>query len=360
MRFVPLGGYLGAGKTTAMLKAASYLEQTGERVAVITNDQGTDLIDTQLARKSTTSVSEVTGGCFCCRFEDLTDSIISLRKRSDPTVILAEAVGSCTDLQSTVVRPLRKYYGAEIDIAPLTVLLDPARYRSFALQLDTDETDLAYLYRQQLEEADILALNKLDLLEPNETVKISDHIQQRFPHAHFISVSALKGTGLDKLVALWTVGASSPERRINIDYVRYGAAEAELAWTNQIFQLATRGHGKFVPVEWVDSFLASLGRACRTRQCAVGHVKVRVSTPEGATKASLANDEEGPTFDEQHWIETDRATVTINARLRCAPTDLELMLEDAMAAACAPLGVEAQKSTGTIFSPGPPIPVHRL
>jgi Ni2+-binding GTPase involved in maturation of urease and hydrogenase len=362
MRFVPLGGYLGAGKTTTMLKAAGCLQLTGERVAVITNDQGTDLIDTQMARQQIATVGEVTGGCFCCRFEELADTIIRLRKESDPTVILAEAVGSCTDLQSTVVRPLRRYYGDAIDVSPLTVLVDPARYNSFARQWHADaiETNLAYLYRHQLDEADILALNKLDLLGSDETDRISEDMQQRFPHAHVVAVSAFKSIGLHELIRLWTGLESSPERRIDIDYVRYGTAEVELAWTNQVFELASDGHGKFVAVQWVDAFLASLAGACRFRQCAVGHIKVRVWTLAGTTKASLASDEGPPTFDEQHWIETDRATVTVNARVRCAPKDLEQLLGGAVAAASEPLGVRAEGNTGSVFSPGWPVPVHRL
>ena len=44
-RFVALSGFLGAGKTTTLITAAKLLEKTGRQVAVVTNDQGTDLID---------------------------------------------------------------------------------------------------------------------------------------------------------------------------------------------------------------------------------------------------------------------------------------------------------------------------
>ena len=66
MRVVLVGGFLGAGKTTTMLAAARLLEARGERVAVITNDQGTDLVDTRLAQlvgERECRVAEVTGGC---------------------------------------------------------------------------------------------------------------------------------------------------------------------------------------------------------------------------------------------------------------------------------------------------------
>jgi G3E family GTPase len=71
LTFVPLTGFLGAGKTTTMVAAAKAMQERGHKVAVITNDQSTALIDSQLARSDLDAAAEVTGGCFCCRFDDL-------------------------------------------------------------------------------------------------------------------------------------------------------------------------------------------------------------------------------------------------------------------------------------------------
>ena len=45
-RYVMIGGFLGAGKTTAILKLAEHLKNKGKRVGLITNDQSVDLVDT--------------------------------------------------------------------------------------------------------------------------------------------------------------------------------------------------------------------------------------------------------------------------------------------------------------------------
>src|SRR3954467_12520402 len=110
VRFIALSGFLGAGKTTTMIAAARHLERRGEKVAVITNDQGTVLVDTQLVRSALDNVSEVTGGCFCCRFDDLLVAAQALIDQGNARTLLAEAVGSCTDLQATVIRPLSQLY----------------------------------------------------------------------------------------------------------------------------------------------------------------------------------------------------------------------------------------------------------
>src|ERR1700683_1859418 len=182
-RFIPIGGFLGAGKTTTMLAAARQLEASGERVSGVTNAQGIDLIDTQLARATEVdSVSEVTGGCFCCRFDDLAAVIERLNDEQHPTVVLAEAVGSCTDLQSTVVRPLRQLYGETVNVSPLVVIVAPVRYGALSRLWSAadSEPDMAYLYRHQLDEADVIAINKADLLSAEEISQMTGQIQARF------------------------------------------------------------------------------------------------------------------------------------------------------------------------------------
>ncbi|MCB0080402.1 MAG: hypothetical protein KDE47_05715, partial [Caldilineaceae bacterium] len=67
IRLIITGGFLGAGKTTLLLTAARRLAERGYRVGLITNDQGADLVDTALGTGAEIPVTEVAGGCFCCR-----------------------------------------------------------------------------------------------------------------------------------------------------------------------------------------------------------------------------------------------------------------------------------------------------
>lgn len=76
--FVPVSGFLGAGKTTTLLAAAKELRSRGHHPAIVTNDQGRDLVDTQLARTVLDAVGEVVEGCFCCRFDELADVTTTL------------------------------------------------------------------------------------------------------------------------------------------------------------------------------------------------------------------------------------------------------------------------------------------
>src|SRR5262245_29230510 len=126
LRFVMLGGFLGAGKTTALARLARHYLARGQRVALVTNDQAQDLVDTNSLRAQGFAVAEVPGACFCCRFDDLMGRVEGLAAGERPDVILAEPVGSCTDLVATVVQPLKDLYGDRFEVAPYAVLFKPS------------------------------------------------------------------------------------------------------------------------------------------------------------------------------------------------------------------------------------------
>src|SRR6516164_2385614 len=166
MRFVMVGGFLGAGKTTTLARLARFYQQRGQRVGLVTNDQAEDLVDTSSLRSQGFPVEEIAGACFCCRFNDLVDTVGKLESAQRANIILAEPVGSCTDLVATVIQPLKDLYGQRFEVAPYTVLFKP----SHGLRILRNETGAgfspkaAYIFRKQLEEADAILLNRIDEL----------------------------------------------------------------------------------------------------------------------------------------------------------------------------------------------------
>ena len=65
-RYIMIGGFLGAGKTTAVAALAQHLARQGSRVGLITNDQGSELVDTAMLRSKGFATEEIPGGCLCC------------------------------------------------------------------------------------------------------------------------------------------------------------------------------------------------------------------------------------------------------------------------------------------------------
>lgn len=360
IRFILLGGFLGAGKTTTMIEAAKRMQTTGRRVAVITNDQGVDLVDTQLVRASVKDAAEVTGGCFCCRFDDMVAVTRELLDRGDGTdTLIAEAVGSCTDMQATVVLPMREYYGAQFTVAPLTCVVDPLRYRAFTRSWDRGDTEsnLSYLFRQQLQEADVIALNKVDLVDAAVAQEVTEDLSRRFPDATVIAYSAGTGAGFDSLLqALET--APSPAQILEIDYDRYAAAEADLAWLNRTFTL--KAASPFSPVQWADVALRSLAGSAQAAGATIGHAKVTVITAKGLTKMSVTESGGAPSVDLVADGAVTAAEVTFNARVAWEPAALDAAVADAARAADTATGARSRGTAVNAFRPGYPTPVHRF
>ncbi len=138
-RYMMVGGFLGAGKTTAIAQLGRLLHERQLSVGLITNDQSIGLVDTTLLRSKGFETEEITGGCFCCRFNSLVQAAENLSAVTRPQVFVAEPVGSCTDLRATVSYPLQQIYGDQFTVAPLSVVLDPIRVRRI-LGLETGKT----------------------------------------------------------------------------------------------------------------------------------------------------------------------------------------------------------------------------
>src|SRR5438874_13183441 len=106
IRFIMLGGFLGAGKTTTIARLARHYQSRGQKVGIVTNDQATDLVDTNSLRGQGFDVGEVPGACFCCNFNKLTETVGELEMTSRPDVVMAEPVGASRCMVSTLFRHL--------------------------------------------------------------------------------------------------------------------------------------------------------------------------------------------------------------------------------------------------------------
>jgi G3E family GTPase len=370
---VVVGGFLGAGKSSTILEAGRRLEQQGLRVGIITNDQGDELIDSQIAREAGFPVGEVTGGCFCCRFADLIGSARGLIEEQHVDLLLAEAVGSCTDLAATVIRPLQQYYEDAFTVAPLTVVVDGIRWMELSEEVFVRGNRMrpallnelaAYLSSKQLEEADLITLNKVDLLSSPEIEAVRQSLERTFPSALVLPISAKTGLGLDRLLDLWTARAQAGlgeagARALEIDYDRYAAAEAQMGWLNAAVAVAAEGKN-FNPDEWLTQFLAALSTACERRNWVIRHVKSSLRTPKGWTQASVTRSGDAPDFRARQHTQVDAGELLVNARVETDPHALERAVRASLLAADKALGTVTSVNRLAAFRPSRPRPTYRL
>ena len=254
-RLILVGGFLGAGKTTLMAQAAQRLARRGKRIGLITNDQAPNLVDTAALAEAGFPVQEVSGGCFCCRFADLLSAGQRLIEENRPDVLIGEPVGSCTDLAATVIRPMQQLHGERFRVAPFSVLVDPGRALDSLPQGARSRfaQHVIYIFRKQLEEADLLVLNKVDALAPGELEQFQGLLAEHWPQKPVRPMSALSGQGVDAWLDLVMQDGPAGRRLAEVDYDTYAEGEAALGWLNAAVHLRAAG-----PCDWRRFALALL------------------------------------------------------------------------------------------------------
>ena len=322
-RLILVAGFLGAGKTTLLWETARRIMDDGKRVGLITNDQAPDLVDTAILSRNEIQVKEVSGSCFCCNFNGLITSMKEVRDSANADVIIAEPVGSCTDLSATIVQPLREKMGGELLISPLTVMADPERL-SDILKGGTAglHPSAAYIFRKQLEESDIILISKTDKLKPNELVLLREKVKLNFPDADVMTISAVSGEGIGEWLNEVTRRTDAGKRIVEVDYDVYAEGEAVLGWLNTTIELGGE------PTNWDDfsrNLMQDLSQQFDRLKAPVGHLKIILESGENYLIANLTGLKCTLNFRGLAGIST-KARLTLNARVEMSPDELELIV----------------------------------
>lgn len=359
LKFVLVGGFLGAGKTTAIARLARFYLGRGQRVGLVTNDQAQDLVDTNSLRAQGFPVEEVAGACFCCRFDDLVDRVGRLQEGERPDVILAEPVGSCTDLVATVVQPLRDLYGDRFEVAPYPVLFKP----SHGLRILKNEAGAgfsakaAYIFRKQLEEADAIVINRIDELAPAALTELAGLVSAGYPGVPVLRLSAKTGQGFEALTELLDQQGNFGRKILDIDYDTYAEGEAELGWLNASVRVTADR-----PFDLDALLLAVVSRlreAFAGPGAEVAHLKAIGLRDVSFGVANLVSSAAAPELSLPSHGTVPEAELIVNARVAADPAVLEEQVRRTVEAVCRDQGARAEFVSLQSFRPGRPRPTHR-
>ncbi|MEH6681421.1 MAG: GTP-binding protein [Sediminicola sp.] len=247
-KLVIVGGFLGAGKTTLLSVAAKALKLRNLKVGIITNDQATGLVDTHVLGVDGFDVEEVSGSCFCCDFTGFVRAIDTLISSHQCEVVLAEPVGSCTDLSATLVQPLKAYYGTYIDIAPLSVMADALKLQKYFNSYESLLDGSGYIYLKQLEEADYILINKTDLLSGAHMANINILLHERFKDYAVRWLCAKTEIGVEEWLKEVMTDKVSGKNLAQVDYDTYAVGEAQMGWYNATLKIE---HLKIGSIDWM-------------------------------------------------------------------------------------------------------------
>lgn len=192
-----VAGFLGSGKTTLVRRVLADAQARGLRAAVVSNEFGALGIDEALLGGGREEFVELAGGCVCCKLSDeLVDTLEMLRHRVDPDLVIIETSGVALpfDTQLNLYRPpVNQWVGDEavvvvVDADHASRLAQATTPRPTAAD-DGDRTDTADVqatWETQIAGADLLVLNKIDLVGPVSLHRIHGALGELNPDAPVI------------------------------------------------------------------------------------------------------------------------------------------------------------------------------
>ncbi len=356
MKLYLLGGFLGSGKTTAIHHACSLLKDR-MRVAVITNDQGAQLVDSGFIESLQVPLREVVNGCFCCNYTELDAGLRSLVMQNEPDVVFAESVGSCTDLIATVVNPLL-YDHPSLEIV-VSVFADAGillhGMRGFQPVFDAE---VEYIYRKQLEEADVLVVNKIDLVQPGDLQELENQLGARYPNKKIMYQNSLEEKDILHWIAcLEGFGLPAVRKSLVLDYDTYATGEAKLGWLDEELEILAMD-GKAAEAALI--LIRKLDEAIRDAGYAIGHLKFLLNDGQRKQKISFVSLHRGNEIIVREGSGSNHCRLLINARVQADPAALKELVLNASEQLKNEMNCKVIQRKMLAFRPGYPKPVHRL
>ena len=198
-------GFLGSGKTTLVNRILA--EQHGRKIAVIINEFGEISVDGQLVlTDDQEDLVEFNNGCLCCTVRgDLVDTLAKLKDRSDLEAILIETTGLADPAPVASTFFIADEIKSDTRLDSFVTLADAVN-----LETNLEQSEEA---QEQIAFADIILLNKMDLVSKEQAADVEKRIRSLNPFAkiHHTEHSAID---LDKVFG---VGAFDLDAKLEVD-----------------------------------------------------------------------------------------------------------------------------------------------
>jgi len=176
-----VSGFLGSGKTTLVRRLLNDAQSRGERVAVVSNEFGELGIDQALLGEGEEAYVELEGGCVCCKLSDeLRDTLQMLWEKVRPEKVIVETSGVALpfDTQLNFWRPPVSTW-IDDDMAVVVVNAEQVY----------EKTELEGTFEDQVGSADLLILNKCDLVPESARSSIKSTLREIAPDTPIVHCS---------------------------------------------------------------------------------------------------------------------------------------------------------------------------
>lgn len=351
-RFIILGGFLGAGKTTLAVNLGRFLkDRCGKSIAIITNDQGNVLVDTRFTEDAGFDVREVLGGCFCANFDEFVKHARTLVQMKRPDVIIAEPIGTSTNILATVVAPLRTLYPDEFEVAPLVVVVDATQVSKLT---GSESEKVKLIPSHQVQEAEIIIVSKMDRIPEDRRKSTIETIANQHGEAEIIPYSSITGENLDRIADIVLSGRKSTKIPTGIDNSIFRREKASLGWYSSV--------AKIIPADRADIYglltfiIKKIASSFSPED--IAHVKLTVRSPAIAVKMSLVGNSIGVDGLKGSRYLVGEGELVLNARVIATPDDLNRVMREAITSACDECNIKLNGLNEKCFAPKPEAPSY--
>jgi len=285
-----VSGFLGSGKTTSIITLCKHLMQASKKVAVITNDQGKYLVDTAFMRASDIPAMDVQSGCFCSNYQDFVKQLDELCATVDPDVVFAESIGSAGNLVGTVLQPLLK--SSIYTPSSLTALVDARLF----LRLLRDEAlpfsdSVCATFKSQLNESDLLIINKIDLLSSGHILEIRNRVETKFPNKKYLFQSAFSTEDIQNWYKNISALNVSKMNESGLDTDLHQRALKRLKWMEKVYDLESENNVFDDIQHIIETMLDRLSGTART----IAHIKAYIEFEKQSLKLGITS------LNEENW-----------------------------------------------------------
>ncbi|MDD4498714.1 MAG: GTP-binding protein, partial [Methanosarcinaceae archaeon] len=185
MRIIIIGGFLGSGKTTTILKLGRHLSEAGKKVAIIVNEIGEIGLDGDAISDTGIVTEELTSGCICCTLRiSMQYTLQNMREEFDPDIIIIEPTGIAFPRQ--IKEEIAIMNLPELSFAPVVTLVDPGRFV-------TEINEIPRFIETQIKEAEIVCINKVDITDEVKVLAAEKNLKVVNPDAKILKFSARVG-----------------------------------------------------------------------------------------------------------------------------------------------------------------------
>lgn len=213
-KFMVCSGFLGAGKTTTMMALQKRFTEKYGKAAMISNDVGSKgLVDYRYSAACDRNAVEIAEECICFVTEDLVECLRNLFDKEGNDLVMSDIPGFGVGALEHVYLKLNDEYKGEFNMAPFTVVIEPAGLDLLMEERPDPELpkELDCLLDAQLKEADLILLNKCDTISDEERRMYTDFIESSYKGCKVLGISATEEEGLDEVIDYLTGNSAKLE-----------------------------------------------------------------------------------------------------------------------------------------------------